>query len=93
MDFFVEGCVLALVSGTIGWGIAFGLSAALKNGSHARRLSRFASHLKHHAAFFLGARVDCHYLFFTASMARGITHAGGSFAFGSVTSHDCRRDI
>ncbi len=30
MDFFVEGCVLALVSGTIGWAIAFGLSAALK---------------------------------------------------------------
>ncbi len=30
MDFFVEGCVLAVVSGTIGWGIAFGLSAALK---------------------------------------------------------------
>lgn len=31
MDFFVEGCVLALVSGTAGWAIAFGLSAALKN--------------------------------------------------------------
>lgn len=30
MDFFVEGCVLALVSGAVGWGIAFGLSSALK---------------------------------------------------------------
>ena len=30
MDFFVEGCILALVSGTVGWGIAFGLSAALR---------------------------------------------------------------
>lgn len=31
MDFFVEGCVLALVSGSVGWAIAFGLSAALRS--------------------------------------------------------------
>jgi putative ABC transport system permease protein len=29
VDFLVEGCVLAVVSGVIGWGIAFGLSALL----------------------------------------------------------------
>jgi putative ABC transport system permease protein len=30
VDFLVEGCVLAFVSGFTGWGIAFGLSSALK---------------------------------------------------------------
>ena len=30
VDFLVEGCVLAFVSGVIGWGIAFGLSSLLK---------------------------------------------------------------
>ena len=30
VDFLVEGCLLALVSGAIGWGIAFGLSSLLK---------------------------------------------------------------
>jgi putative ABC transport system permease protein len=30
LDFFAEGCLLALVSGSIGWGIAFGLSSLLK---------------------------------------------------------------
>ena len=29
VDFLVEGCVLAFVSGLIGWAIAFGLSSAL----------------------------------------------------------------
>lgn len=30
LDFFAEGCLLALVSGSIGWAIAFGLSSLLK---------------------------------------------------------------
>ena len=30
IDFLVEGCVLAFVSGMIGWSVAFGLSSALK---------------------------------------------------------------
>ena len=30
LDFFAEGCLLALVSGSVGWGIAFGLSSLLK---------------------------------------------------------------
>ncbi|MFL6446793.1 MAG: ABC transporter permease [Bryobacteraceae bacterium] len=30
LDFFAEGCLLALMSGSIGWGIAFGLSSLLK---------------------------------------------------------------
>ncbi len=30
MDFFLEGCLLAIVSGSIGWGAAFGLSSLLK---------------------------------------------------------------
>ncbi len=30
IDFLVEGCILALVSGFIGWAVAFGLSALLK---------------------------------------------------------------
>jgi putative ABC transport system permease protein len=30
VDFLVEGCVLAFSSGLVGWGIAFGLSSALK---------------------------------------------------------------
>ena len=30
IDFLVEGCVLAFVSGSIGWSIAFGLSSLLK---------------------------------------------------------------
>ena len=30
IDFLAEGCVLAFVSGLIGWSIAFGLSSALK---------------------------------------------------------------
>jgi len=30
IDFLVEGCVLAFSSGLVGWGIAFGLSSALK---------------------------------------------------------------
>ncbi|MGI8988779.1 MAG: ABC transporter permease [Bryobacteraceae bacterium] len=30
IDFLVEGCVLALASGFIGWAVAFGLSAALR---------------------------------------------------------------
>jgi putative ABC transport system permease protein len=30
MDFLVEGMVLALVSGLMGWGVAFGLSSLLK---------------------------------------------------------------
>jgi ABC-type lipoprotein release transport system permease subunit len=30
LDFLVEGCVLAFVSGMIGWSLAFGLSSALK---------------------------------------------------------------
>lgn len=30
IDFLVEGCVLAFVSGTAGWSVAFGLSSALK---------------------------------------------------------------
>ena len=30
LDFLVEGCLLAFVSGSIGWAIAFGLSALLK---------------------------------------------------------------
>jgi putative ABC transport system permease protein len=30
VDFLVEGCILAFVSGMIGWSVAFGLSSALK---------------------------------------------------------------
>ena len=30
VDFFVEGSLLAFLSGSIGWGIAFGLSSVLK---------------------------------------------------------------
>ncbi len=30
VDFLVEGCVLAFVSGAVGWGMAFGLSSLLK---------------------------------------------------------------
>ena len=30
IDFLVEGCVLALTSGLVGWGVAYGLSSALK---------------------------------------------------------------
>lgn len=30
VDFLAEGCVLAITSGIIGWGVAFGLSSALK---------------------------------------------------------------
>jgi putative ABC transport system permease protein len=30
MDFFIEGCLLAAISGTIGWAVAFGLSSLLK---------------------------------------------------------------
>ena len=30
MDFFVEGCLLGFMSGSIGWSIAFGLSSLLK---------------------------------------------------------------
>lgn len=30
LDFFAEGCLLALISGSAGWAIAFGLSSALK---------------------------------------------------------------
>jgi putative ABC transport system permease protein len=30
VDFLAEGCALAFVSGAIGWGVAFGLSSALK---------------------------------------------------------------
>ena len=30
IDFFIEGCLLAIVSGVIGWGGAFGLSSLLK---------------------------------------------------------------
>jgi putative ABC transport system permease protein len=29
-DFLAEGCVLAFVSGTVGWSVAFGLSSMLK---------------------------------------------------------------
>ena len=29
VDFLVEGCLLAFVSGVVGWAIAFGLSSAL----------------------------------------------------------------
>ncbi len=30
VDFMAEGCVLAFVSGALGWSVAFGLSSALK---------------------------------------------------------------
>jgi putative ABC transport system permease protein len=30
IDFLAEGCVLAFVSGTVGWSVAFGLSSLLK---------------------------------------------------------------
>jgi putative ABC transport system permease protein len=30
IDFLVEGCVLAFTSGLVGWGVAYGLSSALK---------------------------------------------------------------
>ncbi len=30
MDFLVEGCTLAFISGAIGWSVAFGMSSALK---------------------------------------------------------------
>ncbi len=40
VDFLVEGCVLALVSGVVGWAIAFGLSGLLKTGEDARYVPR-----------------------------------------------------
>jgi putative ABC transport system permease protein len=30
IDFFIEGCLLAVTSGSIGWAVAFGLSALLR---------------------------------------------------------------
>ena len=50
IDFLAEGCVLAFVSGLIGWSMAFGLSSALKLVKMPEMFPRPAGQRRHYGA-------------------------------------------
>ncbi len=76
IDFLAEGCVLAFVSGTVGWSVAFGLSKHAQAGEDARHVSGPARQHDHQRNGFRRALHYCGGVRVISGMARRLAHAG-----------------
>ncbi len=78
IDFLMEGCVLAFVSGLVGLMIAFGLSSALKLVKMPDMFPGLPVSGATTCSSFRGARSNRHSLGPVSRLARGLADTGGS---------------